>query len=124
MKGNSTDVKMILYFLIASIFFVILRMFSFPNYIPENIRYYISFAIVLVGMLISWLEKRDKKTVFYSWAENWNGIAFSNSGLIFAIAVFILSDNLTSSLLWITILAITQFVFRKVVSSGEMKEGI
>lgn len=124
MKINRTDVKMIIYFLVVSIFLVILRIFSFQNYIPQNIRYYVGFGIALAGMLISWLEKRDQKPVFYSWANNWDGIAFANSGLVFAIAIFILCDNFVSGFVWIMILAILQLVFRNMVDNGEKKEGI
>lgn len=121
MKINRTDAKMIIYFLVVSIFLVILRIFSFQNYIPQNIRYYVSFVVVLVGMLISWIEKRDQKPVFYSWANNWNGIAFANSGMVFAIAIFILCDNLVSGFVWIMILSILQLVFRNIIDNGQKK---
>lgn len=76
----------------------------FMSETPDFIRFGIAGILVIVGFSICFLEKYSDTSLFYAWADNWNGGGLVNSGLILAIAIVPLRGTTAILLLWIIVI--------------------
>ncbi|MFI3172510.1 MAG: hypothetical protein R3Y58_09145 [Eubacteriales bacterium] len=115
---NKTDGAMLIYYIGLCIISILIRMYIFPNYIPANITIFISLFVIAIGTIISYLEVKGNKNIFYSWGNNWNGLAFANSSLIYGVAIFIVTSDFIKGIAYSIVTAmiwtITRIAFRKI----------
>ncbi|MGF6990086.1 hypothetical protein M2145_002514 [Lachnospiraceae bacterium PF1-21] len=94
------------YFLIVSAAFVILRYFLPFRILPQEWADYIGLGTLLLGLLISALEKYEDLPLFYAWARDWNGGGITNNAFILAVSVYFFARNIKSALIWILLILV------------------
>lgn len=83
------DWKTVLYTLFCFVIFHFLYRFMYSEAslytlgsVPDYVNNIVGTGIIVLGLLISIMERRMGFAFFYAWGQNWRGSAFSNSGLI------------------------------------------
>lgn len=73
---------------------------------PDYILYGIAGILAFAGFVVCFIEKYTDASLFYAWAENWNGGGLTNSGLILAISIAPLAGSIQLKIFWIIVLGV------------------
>ena len=110
---NLIDWKMILWFLVCSVFVQsISAVWKVYEMIPYNILMSIGIIIAIFSLIWSAVEKYLNYNLFYAWARDWGQGGLVNSGLQLAVAIFFLAKDIPSAVKFTLILGIVQTIIR------------
>lgn len=73
---------------------------------PDFIHYGIAGILALAGFVVCFIEKYSAASLFYAWADNWDGGGLSNSGLILAISIVPLDGPIQLKIFWIMVVGV------------------
>ena len=83
---------------------------------PDFIRYGVAGILAFAGFVVCFIEKYSAASLFYAWAENWDGGGLSNSGLILAISLVPLTDPIQLKILGIIVIGVLLTLERYVIA--------
>lgn len=102
----------IIYILILSIIGLAVRHF-YQVPIPDRVSAWIGVVLCIAGLIVLIIESRDSGApYFYSYADNWNGGAIINSGLILGISVFFIAVTAKAAILYIIAICAVNLIIR------------
>lgn len=102
----------IIYILILSIIGLAVRHFSSVS-IPDRVSIAIGAILCIAGLIVLIIESKDSRaSYFYSYADNWNGGAIVNSGLILGISVFFIAVTVKTAILYILAICVVNMIIR------------
>ena len=73
---------------------------------PNFILYSIAGILAFAGFFVCFLEKYTDASLFYAWANNWDGGGLTNSGLILAISIVPVTGSIQIKLFWIIVVGL------------------
>lgn len=76
------------------------------NYAPDFILYSIAGVLAFAGFFVCFLEKYTDASLFYAWADGWDGGGLTNSGLILAISIVPMTGSIQLKLFLILLIGI------------------
>lgn len=79
---------------------------------PDFILYGIAGILALAGFFVCFLEKYTAASLFYAWADNWDGGGLVNSGLILAIAIVPAVGSIQLKIFWIILIGVLMNIER------------
>lgn len=73
---------------------------------PAFILYGITGILTVAGFFVCFLEKYTDASLFYAWANNWDGGGLTNSGLILAISIVPVMGSIQLKIIWILVIGV------------------
>lgn len=83
-----------------------------PTNAPDFILYGIAGILAFAGFVVCFMEKYTDASLFYAWADNWDGGGLSNSGLILAISIVPVTGPIQLKIFWIVLIGVLMNIER------------